>query len=237
MLTVVETAKNITDSVLVGFSGGKDSVVTLDLCHKHFKRVQPYFMYLVPNLEFQEITLRYYEKRYGMEIMRVPHFMLSDFLKAGSFRMPDESVPTVKTADLYEYLRNKTGIHWIAAGERIADSIVRRAMIKHSSAIDPKRGRIYPIAYWTKAHVLSYLKMHRLPLSLENKELGFSFRSLHGKDLAKIKKRFPKDFEKIKKMFPLVEAELKRGEFYGNLPDDENHAQPDKTGGLQSPNN
>lgn len=231
LYSVMETAKNITDSVLVGFSGGKDSAVTLDLCVRHFKRVRPYFMYIVPGLEFQEVTLRYYEKRYGMEIMRVPHFMLSDFLRAGSFRMPDDSVPVVKTADLYAYLREKTGIHWIAAGERIADSIVRRAMIKRSSAIDQKRGRIYPIAYWTKAHVLSYLKLRRLPLSLENKELGFSFRSLQGKDLEKIKRRFPEDFEKIKKMFPLVEAELKRGEFYApDLSDGTDQEKPDQAG-------
>lgn len=231
LYSVMKTAKNITDSVLVGFSGGKDSAVTLDLCVRHFKRVRPYFMYIVPGLEFQEVTLRYYEKRYGMEIMRVPHFMLSDFLRAGSFRMPDDSVPLVKTADLYAYLREKTGIHWIAAGERIADSIVRRAMIKRSSAIDTKRGRIYPIAYWTKAHVLSYLKLRRLPLSLENKELGFSFRSLQGKDLEKIKRRFPEDFEKIKKMFPLVEAELKRGEFYApDLSDGTDQEKPDQAG-------
>lgn len=79
--------------------------------------------------------------------------------------------------------------------------------------------------------MLSYLKLRRLPLSLENKELGFSFRSLQGKDLGKIKRRFPEDFEKIKKMFPLVEAELKRGEFYApDLSDGTDQEKPDQAG-------
>ena len=208
-------AKNITDSVLVGLSGGKDSVVTLDLCMKHFKNVQPFFMYVVQGLEFQEKTLCYYEKRYGCEVLRVPHFMLSDFLRYGTFRQEDFNVPMVKTVELYNYLREQTGIYWIACGERIADSIVRRAMIKNSGSIDKKRGRIYPIAEWNKADVMSYLRLHRLPLSLENRVLGFSFRSLQGLELMKIKEHFPDDYEKIKKAFPLVDVALKKEEYYG----------------------
>lgn len=206
----LETASKITDSVLVGFSGGKDSVVTLDLCMKYFKNVVPYFMYLVKGLEFQEKTIRYYENKYDVEMLRVPHFMLSDFLRYGSFRMPDLDVPIIKTVDLYNYMRNETGIYWICAGERISDSIVRRAMIKNSGTIDSKRGRIYPVAQWNKSNIMSYLKINKLPLSLENKTLGFSFRSLMGEDMIKIKECFPDDFEKIKRDFPLIEASIKK---------------------------
>lgn len=212
----VKVQSTISDSVLVGFSGGKDSAACLDLCFRYFKNVKPYFMYLVPGLEFQERTLAYYEARYKTEFLRVPHFMLSDFLRYGTYRMPDLDVPMIKTVELYNYLREKSGIYWIAAGERISDSIVRRAMIKQSSSVDIKRGRFYPIAYWNINHVRSYNKQRRLPLSLENKAMGHSFRSLMYEDLKDIKKHFPNDYDKIKSMFPLVDVELKREDFYGN---------------------
>lgn len=211
----VKTMSTISDSVLVGFSGGKDSAVLLDVCFRYFKYVQPFFMYLVRDLEFQERTLRYYEERYDTEIMRVPHFMLSDFLRYGSFRMPDFTVPMVKTVELYNYLREQTGIYWIAAGERIADSLIRRAMIKQSSSIDIKRGRFYPLAYWNKANIMSYIKHKKLPLSLESRVLGFSFRSLLPDEMAQIRHRFPNDFEKIKADFPLIEASIKWVDFHG----------------------
>ena len=64
LFRTVETAAAITDSVLVSFSGGKDSVATLDLCVKHFRHVEGFFMYYVKGLSFQEQIFRYYEDRY-----------------------------------------------------------------------------------------------------------------------------------------------------------------------------
>lgn len=54
----IKTQSRVTDSVIVAFSGGKDSIVTLDLCSRYFKKIYSFFMYLVPNLEFQERMLR-----------------------------------------------------------------------------------------------------------------------------------------------------------------------------------
>ena len=147
----IKTQSQITDSVIVGFSGGKDSIVCADLCFRYFSHVKLFFMYLVPDLSFQENMLKRYEDRYKTEIIRLPHFECSNFLKYGSFTMADWNVDIVGINDTYSYLREQTGIHWIAAGERCADSIVRNAMIKKSGSIDYKRGRFYPLAFWTKS--------------------------------------------------------------------------------------
>ena len=211
----IKTQSSVTSSVIVGFSGGKDSIVTLDLCFKYFKNVKPFFMYLVPDLEFQEKTLQWYENKYKTEIIRIPHFECSNFLKYGSFTLHDPNVDIVKITDTYAYLRELTGIHWIAAGERCADSIVRNAMIKKSGSIDYKRGRFYPLAYWKKNEVLHYIKTKRLYLSPEQRKIGFSFRSLAGCELAVIKQMYPKDYEKILKVYPFAGAGVERFEKYG----------------------
>ena len=130
----VETAAAITDSVLVAFSGGKDSVVTLDVCMKHFAHVEGFFMYQVRGLSFQESILRYYEDKYGIPIHRIPHFELSQWLRYGLFRPCDFDCPIVSVKETYDYMRENTDIWWIAAGERIADSVWRRAMLTSSPA-------------------------------------------------------------------------------------------------------
>lgn len=206
----IETAAAMSRRVLVGFSGGKDSVALLDLCTRHFEHVEAFFMYLVPGLAFQEAALRHYEARYGIKIHRVPHFMLSEFMRYGTFRVEDFDVPIVATREVYDYTREASGCHWIACGERIADSTIRRAMMKRSGSIDTKRGRFYPLADWSKADVLAYIKQRRLFLGPESSKLGFSFRGLDGKQMATIKAAFPDDYERIRRWFPLVEGAVRR---------------------------
>lgn len=211
----IKTQSRVTDRVLVGFSGGKDSIVTLDLCMRYFKQVQPFFMYLVPDISFQNEMLEWYENKYNCEIIRLPHFEVSSFLRWGSFRDIDTSVNVVKTNDLYAYLRDKTGIEWIAAGERIKDSIVRRGMIKGTGSIDYKRKRFFPVAYWSKKEILQYIKAKKLFIPRDSRVLGFSWHSLEGRELVKIREHFPDDFEKIEEFYPFAGAAAERFKRYG----------------------
>lgn len=210
----IKTQAKVTDTVIVGFSGGKDSIVTLDLCMRYFKNVYPFFMYLVPGLSFQEKTIQWYENKYETEIIRLPHFELSNFFRYGTFRDFDFNVPIIGINDIYAYMRLKTGAEWIAAGERAADSIIRNAMIKHSSSIDLLRGRFYPIAYWKKNDVLNYIKFHKLYLPPDSRKLGFSFRSLDGSELHMLQKHYPDDFAKVQKLFPYCGAAIERWKRY-----------------------
>lgn len=204
----IKAASRIHDACLVAFSGGKDSVVTLDLCMRYFKRVEVFFMYLTPALSFQEAMLRWAEARYGVTIRRVPHFMLSEWLAMGALRKMDLKVPMVSVRDIYHHLRIETGIWWIAAGERQADSVVRRAMMKNSGSIDASRGRIYPVAHFRKADVMAYIKRHKLKVSPEARFLGHSFRSLMPEEMYLVRKYYPADFDAIRRWFPFVEASV-----------------------------
>jgi len=206
----VKAACRFSSEVVVSFSGGKDSVVTLDLCARHFKRVHAFFMYQVPGLSFQEATLRWYEQRYGIEILRVPHPELAEWLRFGTFRYHDFSVPAISFNDLYHYVRMQTGQRWIAAGERIADSIWRRAMMKRSGCIDVKRGRFFPLMYFRKDDVLRYVERHNLKVSPESRFLGHSFRSLEPEEMWLVRRHYPRDYEKIVSWFPFVGAGVEK---------------------------
>ena len=46
-----------SDACLVAFSGGKDSLVVMDMSLRSFSRVEAFFMYLVPGLESVELEL------------------------------------------------------------------------------------------------------------------------------------------------------------------------------------
>lgn len=212
LFDTIKTQAKITDSVIVAFSGGKESVVVLDLCFRYFKNVRPFFMYICPDLSFQERTLEWYEKKYQTEIIRLPHMDVSEFFHYGSFRCADLTFPVVSINDIYKYIRLETDMWWIAAGERIDDSIVRRAMMKKSGSIDVQRGRLYPVSMWKKKEIIDYIKFHNLYLGADSRKMGFSFKSLWGKELLMVKNYFPDDYQKILRIYPFAAAGVKREE-------------------------
>ena len=210
----IKVMSKITDTVLVAFSGGKDSIVTLDLCMKYFKHVEVFFEYLVPNLGYQEKLLNWYENKYDINIVRLPCEDISFMFHYGVYRNLDLSYPIISQTDIYNYMRLKTGIPWVANGERINDSLERRAKIKHSGTIDPKQRKFYPVANFTNREIYDYIKFHKLYLDAAQKERGHSL-SLYGtKDLTYVKNHFPSDFEKICRLYPYIEVVLKHYESY-----------------------
>ena len=211
----VKTMSKVTDSVIVGFSTGKESIVTLDLCFRYFKKVQPYYLYSVPNISFQEETLRWYEEKYSCSIIRLPCESVSEWFRYGCYRNPDMTFPVVCEKDIMNYVRIQSDIYWCATGERIADSLQRRAMIKHSGTISDQNGRFFPVATWNKQQILDYIKFHKLKIGRDSILMGHSARMLQAHDLIIIKKEFPDDYEKVIHLYPYAEACIKRLEEYG----------------------
>ena len=176
----------------------------------------------MPVLSFQEATLRWREDRDGIEILRLPHPELAEWLQLGLFRHQGWSVLAIGVNDLFHDARVQTGVWWIAAGERIADSIWRWAMMKRAGSVDVKRGRFYPLMYWRTEDVLRYIARHRLKVSPEGRYLGHSFRSLESEEMFLTRMHYPADFRKIELWFPFVGAavakfEMEREEDGGGL--------------------
>ena len=208
----IKTMSKITDSVVVGLSTGKESVVVLDLCCKYFKNVVAYHLYLCPDLQFTERTLQYYEKKHGIKVLRLPHPDVCEFFHYGSFRPGDPTFPIMSFNEVFHHIRVETGIYWIACGERAKDSLFRLGLMNIAGSIDENKGRFYPLAQWNKKEVLAYIKKNKLKLGDESKILGSSFWGLHGKCLIEIKKHFPDDYARILNLYPFAEAGVKREE-------------------------
>lgn len=213
----IRTMAKMTDEVIVAFSGGKESIVALDMCVKHFKRVVPFFMYYIPGLSFQEKQLQWYEEKYDLQIERLPHFELSNLMRYGTLRNPDFEVPIIDMNDIYSWMRDKYGVYWIVAGERSGDSIIRGAMIKHTGTIDPVRGRMYPLAWWTKQEILDYIKIKKLYRGIDSRTFGTSFEGVNPRSFLFLKEHFPSDYAKALRLFPLGEGAVKRYEAYGKI--------------------
>lgn len=203
----------LTDKVLVGISGGKDSAVLLDLIIKRykFKVVQPFFLYIIPGLEFQENYLRLIEARYNLKVLRYPSYALSILLHGSTFRDPGERiVPLIKQRAIEEQIRADTGISWIAYGHREGENWRRVIWLRLCKGVELKNRRWYPIAKWGIKQIWGYIKTNKIPTSPEMRFLDHSFGCLKPDVITRIKDRYPADYETIKHYFPYIDALLIR---------------------------
>jgi len=202
------------DSVVVGFSGGKDSWCCLDLCMKIFKNVKAFFMYFIPGLECVEVELDKARQKYGVEILQYPHWLLFRCIKYGIFCdghwKGSQGIWEPKINDIHKAIIADTGINLICQGAKDSDSMWRRRYftINHFDRV------VYPLKKWQKIDVLSYLKINNIPLP------DSSGKSATGIDLSTpsllwLYDKHPEDFKKLLQFFPYAEAVIRRREYYG----------------------
>ncbi len=147
--------------VIVGYSGGKDSLVTMDLCVRSFSRVEAFFMYLVPGLDCVEHMLAQAEARWGIKIRQYPHWLLRRLMYEGvycpnSYKLDD--LPEWKLQDIYRLAVAETGIPVIATGAKKSDSLWRRRQLGTWC-----KDLLYPVKEWSKLDVLAYLRLRGIP--------------------------------------------------------------------------
>jgi phosphoadenosine phosphosulfate reductase len=213
LLDIVRQASRLTDSILCGTSSGKDSLVNLDLCVKHFKRVEAYFYYLIPGLKFQERYLGYCERRWKIKIHRLPHPGFAYNMAASRLRLHTNigrSCELLTFVELENEARRLSGIGWIATGDRALESLQRRGMLSACEGLDTKRRRVFPLAWWNHAAVFNYLKRERIPLPSDYRARGGSFNGLTPSNMDWIKREHPQDWKTICDYFPFAEAQLFR---------------------------
>lgn len=211
------------DTVLLAFSLGKESICSwLTLC-KYFKKIIPYYLYTVPDLEFINKSVSYYEAFFNTRIIQLPHPSLFRMLNNLVFQ-PPQHCSIVEQMYLpridYEDIRKRLIIDYkldkeiyIAQGVRRDDSLQRRIVIKRYGVLNDKRHIFYPIFDWNKQRLVECLKENKIKLPIDYQLFGRSFDGIDYRFLKPIHDFFPADYRRIIELFPLAELELKRREW------------------------
>lgn len=201
-----------SSEVVLFYSGGKDSLVLLDLLAPHFDKIYCVFMYFVPDLQHIEPHLTWINRYPNAELIRLPHWMTGYYMKNGyySFHRPNDKLKAFKQVDVENKAKELTGCEWIVFGHKQADSMNRRLMLRGYTfdAINEKNKKVYPLSLWKKDQVKQYINLKRII-----KPIAYGGKNSNGLDLnidvfLYLRKNYPNDLEQIFKVFPLSQQIL-----------------------------
>lgn len=210
---------------MLAFSTGKDSIGAALALRRAFDRegVTPFYLYLVPGLEFVEESLDYFERKLfgGQRIIRMPHPSLYRWLNAYLFQPPHRAaviyaakLPTFDYRFVHDLIRDQCGIPkaLVATGVRAADSPIRRVSIMQHGPILRQKGEYFPIWDWNKERLVNEISAAKVKLPVDYRIFGRTFDGLDARFLIPMRKHLPRDFARLLEWFPLAEAEIFRAE-------------------------
>lgn len=215
-----------TDTILLAFSCGKDSIAAWLECRKYFPHIVPYYMYLVPGLEFVQQSIRYYEEWFGSRIICVPHPSLYRMLNNLVFTPPERcaiierfGLETFDYLDMQDAIREHLALRpecFTASGVRAVDSPQRMLALRKYGAISERKRQFFPVWDWRKARLVEELRSAAIKLPVDYRLFGRSFDGIDFRFLAPIKEYFPRDYGRILEWFPLAEVEIYRRTYYAD---------------------
>lgn len=218
----VATVREHQAETLLAFSTGKDAVAAWLAIRDRFERVHPYYLYLVPGLEFVEESLSYYEQFFGEKIIRLPHPSLHRWLNNFTFQPPERCL-VIEQAGLpnHDYgmirqamceMRGVPENTMVADGVRAADSPMRRVAINTHGPISWNQGKYHPIWDWRKKDLIDCFIRAGVKLPVDYKLFGRSFDGIDLRFLLPLKRYRPADYKRVLEWFPLADLEVFRWE-------------------------
>lgn len=193
-----------SQSVVVAWTGGKDSTVLLHLIHTYFNGSVPFpVMFNDSTMEFDEIYefIERIAKEWELQLVIVKHDdqELEEFFATNDDERRKELVRIMKIHALDRF-QKKHGIEAYIAGIRWDEHPAR----SKESYISPRKGhiRIHPILHFTEEDIWEYIKTFTVPyVSLYDqgyRSLGEKpFTTKAGKDQGE---RSGRDFDKEQQM-------------------------------------
>jgi len=213
----LELARSQHEEIIISYSGGKDSLCCLDLLTRYWEphQIHGYFLYMMPNLEFEQSKIKRAVRKFGIHIDQFPHPELQKMLREGYLTTrPVNFSRNMKYADYYELMRDRTGAKLICFGQRMQESLQRRGMIMSTTGgtgYDPRLAKLFPICQWNSKSVSHYLQSRKLSdLIVDTGGLDTSGVSLAGHFLIWLEERHPEDFERVCRLLPFARAKSMR---------------------------
>jgi len=223
-LELINKVKEIQGSkqTLISYSLGKDSICAWLGIRDHFEEITPFYLYLVPGLEFVEKELEYHEKILGTHIIRLPAPNFYKMLNEMVYQPPQRceiieamKLPKINYMDIRQALIDDYDLPdniMYATGVRAADSPMRRTVIKKYGPITANAHKYHPVWDWNKERLITEIKKAKIRLPVDYKYFSRTFDGIDLRFLYNIKINFPKDYEKILEWFPLADMEIFRYE-------------------------
>jgi len=126
--TIREVAKR-QKKTLLAFSTGKDAIAAWLAIREHFEEVVPYYLYLVPGLEFVDEQIAMYERFFETKITQLPHPSVHRLLNNFVFQPPqncavieDAGLPNFDYPDIQAamcQMHNGLIIQWVRINKTI----------------------------------------------------------------------------------------------------------------------
>jgi hypothetical protein len=214
-----DTIRQDGDRVLLSFSTGKDSLAAWLVLRDAGFKVTPFYMQLIPDLQFVERSLRYYEDFFGVHIYRTLHPSFAVYF-LNLWLQPPHRKEAIDRIGFYEFdygdveydVKRTAGLPetaWTAVGLRRAESLARRSRIPQCGYSAALR-KFYPVAEYTKDDLIRVLRKANVKLPVDYTLFGRSFDGLDYQYLRPIRDKFPEDYRRILKWHPLAGAEFHR---------------------------
>lgn len=222
------------DTAILAFSTGKDSIAAWLQMRRYFRKIVPYYCYVVPGLSFVEDSLKYYEDVFQTRIYRLPHRSLYRFMRCMVFQppehvtkiealnLPGEEYDDFMVGELVRQCGHLPPAAYVGTGIRMADSPMRRIGIMTHGAINHNQKKFYPVYDWKKEDLIREIDRACVKLPIDYHMFGRTFDGLDYRFLKPIKEHFPEDYKRILEWYPLAELEFfRRGERDGVLGQEE----------------
>ena len=210
-LEIIELAFHTSKSCAVFFSGGKDSVVVLDLVKKVYPQesIRLVFMPFVDGMAETGIVTKI-AGSLGFPLNLYQHWRYFVDKAQGSYCVP-QGKPK-RLYDIYAEVREDLGKDAaIFYGAKRSGGMWRRLVTNKKN--NAARQVYAPVYEWSKYDVLSYIRKNRLDY-LKQEGDRTSGVDLSDKYLTWSYQHQRQTYEALKKEFPFIDAVIKRHEFF-----------------------